>query len=310
MARRYRLDRTTNRYDIKQWHPSLESIGIAVEYYPHYVNRKADLHTVDVVLLSLIIKGHGRHLMDDKVYRDTGSSLTITHYNEKHVIVTGAEGMEIFNVYLDMNHHILPSLPAGLRPVLPLLLPLHPRFQHRLNRIVRLKVGDTRPLVNLLFAIERELRRREAGYEESVMLLWKFFLILCCRRVIQQGFVPQTGPAHLPWRRLEELRQYLDQAYGGRHTLQSLAQRTKVSPTYLCRSFKAYTGKTLFDYLIERRIQAAMINLRSTDEKVLTIALESGFRDLAYFNRKLKQIVGMTPTAYRRGENPGQSQSN
>ena len=28
--------------------------------------------------------------------------------------------------------------------------------------------------------------------------------------------------------------------------------------TYLCRAFKAYTGKPVVDYLIDRRIQAAM----------------------------------------------------
>jgi AraC-like DNA-binding protein len=69
----------------------------------------------------------------------------------------------------------------------------------------------------------------------------------------------------------------------------------------LCRSFKTYTGKRVFDYLIERRIQAAMVALRGSDEKVLSIAMNTGFRDLAYFNRKFKQLVGVTPTAYRGG---------
>ena len=63
---------------------------------------------------------------------------------------------------------------------------------------------------------------------------------------------------------------------------------------------QAYTGKRVFDYLIERRIQAALIRLRSTDDKILTIALECGFNDLAYFNRKFKQLLQITPSAYRR----------
>jgi AraC-like DNA-binding protein len=107
--------------------------------------------------------------------------------------------------------------------------------------------------------------------------------------------VPPPAAPH----RLEQLRQYLDHAYAEPLTLDALAQRARLSCTSLCRAFKAYTGKRLFDYLIERRIQAAMIALRGTDEKVVTIALNSGFRDLAYFNRKFKQLVGVTPTAYR-----------
>ena len=126
-------------------------------------------------------------------------------------------------------------------------------------------------------------------------LYWKLFLLQCCRHALRSGFVPPPAAPH----RLEQLRQYLDHAYAEPLTLDALAQRARLSRTSLCRAFKAYTGKRLFDYLIERRIQAAMIALRGTDEKVVTIALNSGFRDLAYFNRKFKQLVGVTPTAYR-----------
>ncbi|NNM89068.1 MAG: helix-turn-helix domain-containing protein, partial [Phycisphaerae bacterium] len=55
----------------------------------------------------------------------------------------------------------------------------------------------------------------------------------------------------------------------------------------------------VFTYLIERRVAAAMVRLRSSDEKVLAVGLNCGFRDPAYFNRKFRKIVGMTPTTYR-----------
>ncbi len=288
------------RIVIKQKHPeSLRQLGIAVDYFPHYVNRTIHSHALDVVLLSCIIRGRGRHLIDDESFEETGSSVAVTHYDQRHCILTDAQGMEIFNVYLDLQNHPLPVLPPDLQPFVPLLLPLHPRFQHRLNRIVRLQFNDSRPLAQLLQALQRELRGREAGYAPAVALLWKYFLILCCRRALENGFVPPGEPANLPRRRLEELRQYIDQAYRERHTLGSLAARAHLSRTYLCRGFKAYTGKRLFNYLMERRIQAAMVQLRSGNEKVLAVALNSGFHDLAYFNRKFKQIVGMTPTAYR-----------
>jgi AraC-like DNA-binding protein len=63
----------------------------------------------------------------------------------------------------------------------------------------------------------------------------------------------------------------------------------------------------VFSYLIDRRIQAAMMSLRSNPDKVLSVALECGFNDLAFFNRTFKARVGMTPREYRRASRLGQS---
>lgn len=289
----------------KRRFPSLRTFGLAVEYFPGYVNRKIGMHSLDVVLLSFIIRGHGRHIIGNETFDETGASLAVTHYGQEHDILTERRGMDVINLYLDLQNHPLPTLLRELQPVLPLLLPLHPKFQHRLNRIVRLQFDDPQPLADLLFAIRRELDTREHGCQEVVPLLFKLFLILCCRHAMQNGFVANES-APQPHRILEELRTHLDQHYAEPHTLESLAKKIRFSRTYLCRAFKAYTGKRVFDYLIERRIQAAMMRLRGGNEKVLGIALECGFNDLSYFNRKFKQLVGITPVQYRDTHNrPG-----
>jgi len=288
-------------YRIKQRLPSLRALGIAVEYFPRYVNQQMNLHALDVVLLTFILRGRGRHVIGSETFVESGSSLAITHYGQEHGILTDSRGMEILNVYLDLQNHPLPSLPRVLQPVLPLLLPLHPRFQHRLNRIVRLQFDDPKPLAEHLFAIRAELESRPAGYKEAVQLRFKLFLMLCCRHAIDHGVIPSRPDAPAAQPRIEALRQFLDQHYAESHTLEGLAERAGLRRTVLCRVFKAYTGKRVFDYLIERRIQAAMIRLRGSDDKVIGIALEAGFNDLAYFNRKFKQLVGVAPSDYRAG---------
>jgi AraC-like DNA-binding protein len=277
----------------------VKTLGIGVEYFPRYINRRPRLHSLPVVLLSFILRGHGRHIIDADEFEERGASLAVTHYGQAHDIITDEAGMDIINVYLDLQHHPLPVLPQPLQGVLAQLLPLHPRFVHRQNRIVRLQFDDPQPLADLLFAIERELRAQPVGYEEMARLYFKAFLIHCCRYARKKGFVGVASPSHL-----EKLRQYLDHAYAQPQTLASLAARARLTPTSLCRAFKTYTGKRVFDYLIERRVQAAMIRLHSGSEKVVTIALECGFNDLAHFNRKFKQLVGQTPTQYRHGAPP------
>ena len=284
---------------VRRRHASLEELGFAVEYFPNYVNRKMVFHTLDVVLLSCVIRGRRRHYIEGQSFVEVGPSVSVTHYDQRHCILTAPAGIEIFNVYLDLQKYPLPILPRELQPVVPLLLPLHPRFMHHLNRIVRLPFADAAELGQLLVALERELKQCSPGYREASEALWKLLLIRCCRRALKSGVQPAHAPTRLPQPRLEQVRQYLDQAYQEPHTLAGLARQAGLGRTYFCRAFRAYTGKTVFSYLIERRVAAAMVRLRNGDEKVLAVGLNCGFRDPAYFNRKFRKIVGMTPTAYR-----------
>ena len=105
-------------------HDSLRTLGLAVECFPRYVNRTVNLHSLDAVLLSFILRGRGYHQIDDETFTESGASLAVTHYGQKHDIVTGPQGMDVINVYLDLERHSLPVLPGELQEVLPLLLPL------------------------------------------------------------------------------------------------------------------------------------------------------------------------------------------
>ncbi|MEI8343021.1 MAG: AraC family ligand binding domain-containing protein, partial [Verrucomicrobiota bacterium] len=176
-------------YQLIRQFPTLKTLGLAVKYFPGYINRKVALHGVDVVLVSFILRGRGKHIIGNETYPESGGSLAVTHYGQKHDIITDRRGMDVINLYLNLKNHPLPSLPVELQAALPLLLPLHRNFQHRLNRIVRLQMDDPQPLADLLFAIRRELDARERGYREVVPMLFKYFLTLCCRQVVKTGLV-------------------------------------------------------------------------------------------------------------------------
>lgn len=273
-----------------------------MQYFPHYVNKEPRPHRVDVVLLSLTVGGRGRHIMDEEEYWEAPGSLGITHYGQMHDIVTEDEGIAIFNVYIDLRNHPLPVLPKALRDVLAGILPLHPHLCHRRNRHVHLRLEDEREAVHLLKRILYEQSLNDGASDEVIRTLLGLFLVELCRAALRHGFVMPSGPKENSIAWLERLRQDLDARYREPLTLPDLARNTGIHPSYLCRAFKRYTGTTLMEYLNMRRVQAAMIHIRSTHDKIVHIALESGFNDLAYFNRKFKAITGFTPTQYRGAE--------
>ena len=68
-----------------------------------------------------------------------------------------------------------------------------------------------------------------------------------------------------------------------------------------CRYFKKRTNKTFFQFLIEIRIDnASKLITSSPDLSIAMISEQCGFGTIANFNRKFKEIKGVTPTDYRR----------
>jgi AraC-like DNA-binding protein len=213
--------------------------------------------------------------------------------------------VDIINVYLDPLYHPLPTLPPELAGVLPEIVPLHAFLGHALNRVVRLRLPDPGAVRARLETVERELRERPPGYEEAARMLVRLFLMDCCREALASGIGPGAGPAPPSAGRLDAVRRRLETDFASAPTRGGLARLAGVAPEHLCRAFKAYTGSTVVGYLLQRRLQHAMLRLRGSDDKILAIALECGFRDLSYFNRQFKARVGMTPTRYRRPAGPG-----
>jgi len=83
-------------------------------------------------------------------------------------------------------------------------------------------------------------------------------------------------------------------------SLATLAEHLEVSSGYLCAIFKKETGKTVSEYIREKRIKYAVHLLSTTKLQVQTIALHCGIVDIQYFSKIFKKQVGMTPNEYRR----------
>lgn len=71
------------------------------------------------------------------------------------------------------------------------------------------------------------------------------------------------------------------------------------SREHICRVFKNKTGKTLTEYLNDRRMFIAADKLAYSKDSVLSVCMELGYSSVAYFNNLFRQKYGCTPTAFR-----------
>jgi AraC-like DNA-binding protein len=82
--------------------------------------------------------------------------------------------------------------------------------------------------------------------------------------------------------------------------LRTLAADAQLSAFQFLRAFRRLTGTTPHQYLIRARLRESAALLRSTDRRILDIALGCGFNDLSNFNHAFRAEFGLSPRAYRR----------
>jgi AraC-like DNA-binding protein len=72
-----------------------------------------------------------------------------------------------------------------------------------------------------------------------------------------------------------------------------------VSRSYLSRVFHKHAGRTISDYLWQRRVEHAARLLRRTGWPVTAIAAACGYSSDNYLRRIFRSVYGMTPSEYR-----------
>jgi AraC-like DNA-binding protein len=103
-------------------------------------------------------------------------------------------------------------------------------------------------------------------------------------------------------RRLLRARDEMDRSYADALDIEALARSVHLSRAHFIRSFRDTFGETPHRYLQRRRIERAMAFLRETDRPVSEISLDVGFLSLGTFSRTFREIVGVSPSAYRTRE--------
>ena len=94
---------------------------------------------------------------------------------------------------------------------------------------------------------------------------------------------------------------FLREHLNTRFSLTELSAKMGYGKTVLCTHFKAVTGKTIFTFLAELRVEEAKKMIR--DKRSLTnssISDALGFSEPAYFCNVFKKVTGMSPKEYSR----------
>jgi two-component system response regulator YesN len=106
---------------------------------------------------------------------------------------------------------------------------------------------------------------------------------------------------HQECNRMQEITAVIQEEFQSNLTLDELANRFFLHPSYLSKLFKEASGINFIKYLNDVRLQHAIALLENSHMKIAQIAAFVGIPNTSYFNRIFKSEFGVTPSDYRKG---------
>ncbi|HYZ67005.1 MAG TPA: AraC family transcriptional regulator [Mycobacterium sp.] len=176
----------------------------------------------------------------------------------------------------------------------PLLFP----FVHgQSSGLLQLTVPVARQPVwdNAIESIEAELAAREEGYRQAVLAHLSLLLIDVARLAGDVvGDLRRSGEPLLA-----EVFTVIDRHLGQLLSLRDVARELGMTPGHLTTVVRRRTGRTVQEWIIERRMAEARNLLSDTELSVAEIARRVGISDPGYFSRQFRRTHGASPREWR-----------
>ena len=166
------------------------------------------------------------------------------------------------------------------------------------KRLIRLhgylwELPDTHPAIDLLKGLHQRVLAGKIPDEFEIAALTHRFLM----ELFRAHRMPRP-PRSPPVARVLRLvaREYSQPGL----SVDRIAREAGLSRHHFSRLFRRETGTSPHAYLQQFRLQRALDRITCTDLPIKRIALESGYRDYAYFCKEFKRWTHKTPRSARR----------
>jgi AraC family transcriptional activator of pobA len=144
-------------------------------------------------------------------------------------------------------------------------------------------------------AVHDELAQRRDGYREAVLAHLILLLVGISRLAADVAGDLRENREPL----LAEVFEVIERRYPEPLSLRDVAAAVNLSPGHLTSTVRRRTGRTVQEWITERRMVQARRLLAVTKLPISTIASEVGIPDAGYFARTFGKAHGMSPGQWR-----------
>lgn len=127
--------------------------------------------------------------------------------------------------------------------------------------------------------------------------------LVCLYDLLSDGLF-ENAITFKPGTFIEAATQYIDEHLGADLNINLLCHALTVSKNFLYHSFHESYGKTVNEFISERRVERAKELLVHSTDSIYAIANAVGFDNISYFYTLFKKKVGISPTEFRKRYSP------
>ncbi|WP_138506914.1 helix-turn-helix domain-containing protein [Nostoc sp. PA-18-2419] len=164
-------------------------------------------------------------------------------------------------------------------------------FAHNISKSKQLEVNLKRSIEELESRVKQLTAELKEAKEQSCRE------IVEARQILEQKAVPNSF-----WPSISHVNQvfdFIEANYSQHITVYDVAQAVGYSTAYLSNQVKSKTGRTIHNWIVERRMTEARALLLKTDQAVNQIAAAVGYPDPGHFIRQFRQLYSRPPKEWR-----------
>lgn len=183
----------------------------------------------------------------------------------------------------------------------PLLFP----FARGIDRAQRLRVpaADRAGWVERFTTLDAELRARRDGFHEAALAHLTLLLVAAAR--LSTDVADQLRAADEPL--LAAVFDVIERRYHEPISLADVAAEVALTAGHLTTVVRRKTGRTVQQWLTQRRMRQARLLLTETDLTVAAISRRVGYPDASYFIKRFRADHQVTPAQWRGGHLSGRT---
>lgn len=272
--------------------------SVAVKKEQRSKGQDESAHTHEFVELVYTIKGNFTHYINEKAYPSARGDLLFINYGEVHSFKVESDEAEFYNFSVKpefMSENIVNS--ETINDIFLIFLPEgSEELQKRKTSCVRF-VGNDRIEIESIAAKMCEELDGKNGKRPCHNFVLNAYMRLIFAKLIR-ALLAEVGDQR-PNLLTDEVIKYIDENFTSPVSAATLADHCFYNPAYLGRVFKAVYGKSMKEYIREKRLAYALELLRTSSLSVEEISARVGYSSKAQFYKNFKELYGKAPGEFK-----------
>jgi AraC-like DNA-binding protein/quercetin dioxygenase-like cupin family protein len=253
------------------------------------------VHRHEFAELTIITAGTALHVTAEGRYPITAGDVFYIPPEQPHGFAD-ARGLSLVNVLFLPKR--LPKVPDEVTRMSgwQALFESEPKYRDAQGFAGHLKLppDELERVTTLVRELETEARAYAKGGSAMVEALFTQLVVRLAR-----SYGAHASPAGRRLLAVQRTIRHIEEKHAEPVELNVLAKKAGMSLSTFKRAFKAVTGTSPIDYLLQTRLARACHLLRDLETSVTEAALAAGFGDGNYFARQFRARMGCTPREWR-----------